>query len=432
MDKPGGPTRNTKPKRDFGFAGRIVTLAFSLIALGFSWYTYKAINRAPLSDRVREVEVVETDEERHKIIREEYQLYQSDLSSLLAVAGIVFALFTFGFPILQHQFITKEHVDKMGEGLKELSIGLKRLDLADAQIKQAVKAADEAKTAQETSKADLEAQLLKTKSELIEQNNQLVEQYSQIAGRTDAINQVIDQINQLRQQTLSIQSETAQRVELAKIELASMIQATGRTQPKKLPKIGELYPDSLGRAEWRWRVLDVDITNNRALLLSEYTLEEPKPYNNKLENITWEKCTLRDYLNGEFYESFSEDKKRIHQIRNENPDNTWGTWSGKRFKTPGGKPTDDHIFLLSVPEVLKYFPGLKLYKDKDGDEWRYEADKRLVAKFNNGAGSWWWLRSPGYFQGNAAFVHRDGRVNLHGNNVYYEAGGVRPALWLNL
>jgi len=45
-----------------------------------------------------------------------------------------------------------------------------------------------------------------------------------------------------------------------------------------------------------------------------------------------------------------------------------------------------------------------------------------------GCTAWWWLRSPGNNQNNAANVNNDGNVNLNGNNVNNETGGVRPAL----
>jgi len=41
---------------------------------------------------------------------------------------------------------------------------------------------------------------------------------------------------------------------------------------------------------------------------------------------------------------------------------------------------------------------------------------------------WWWLRSPGNNSNNAANVNSDGNVNINGNNVNNESGGVRPAL----
>jgi hypothetical protein len=42
-------------------------------------------------------------------------------------------------------------------------------------------------------------------------------------------------------------------------------------------------------------------------------------------------------------------------------------------------------------------------------------------------GSWWWLRSPGNNQNNAAEVNSDGSLNTNGNNVNNE-NGVRPDL----
>ena len=46
-------------------------------------------------------------------------------------------------------------------------------------------------------------------------------------------------------------------------------------------------------------VLDYDAANHRVLLLSRYGLDA-KPYNTAYVDITWEKCTLRTWLNGEF------------------------------------------------------------------------------------------------------------------------------------
>ena len=41
---------------------------------------------------------------------------------------------------------------------------------------------------------------------------------------------------------------------------------------------------------------------------------------------------------------------------------------------------------------------------------------------------WWWLRSPGNNQNNAANVNNDGGVNENGNNVNNDNNAVRPAL----
>lgn len=62
--------------------------------------------------------------------------------------------------------------------------------------------------------------------------------------------------------------------------------------------------------------------------------------------------------------------------------------------------------LLSVGEVEKLPQYLKPYTD------------------------WWWLRSPGYYQYYAAYVHDDGSTSYYGNNVGAAYGCVRPALKL--
>lgn len=46
-------------------------------------------------------------------------------------------------------------------------------------------------------------------------------------------------------------------------------------------------------------------------------------------------------------------------------------------------------------------------------------------------GCWWWLRSPGNNQNNAANVNSDGGVNENGNNVNNDNNAVRPALLSN-
>ena len=155
-----------------------------------------------------------------------------------------------------------------------------------------------------------------------------------------------------------------------------------------------------------WRVLVID--NNRALIISQNVLER-RAYHTSYTNITWEYCTLRTYLNGTFYNSFSAaDRARIHQVTNQNPNNpTCGT--------PGGNPTQDRIFLLSIAEAQQYFSS--------------NADR--IATYN-GSAVWWWLRSPGDDSIAAAYVYGSGDIYMYGSYVGGTDGGVRPALWLNL
>jgi len=219
---------------------------------------------------------------------------------------------------------------------------------------------------------------------------------------------------------------------------ASLPKETKQTEPKpSVPPIPTEYRPEVGKlysfGPYEWQVLDVQ--GNRALLLSKDIIEKRRAYDDKRETTTWEECALREYLNGAFFDSFKEDRKRIALTHNENPANTWGRTDSIPYNTPGGNPTDDYIFLLSVAEVLKYFPGLTLTKKSIGDGWpewedRYKADERLIAKFNN-KDFWWWLRSPGSGLYCAVRILEDGEVFLCGT-VIDNDGGVRPALWLAL
>ena len=155
-----------------------------------------------------------------------------------------------------------------------------------------------------------------------------------------------------------------------------------------------------------WRVLDVQ--GNKALIITEHIIEQ-RPYNVDNKDVTWETCTLREYLNGEFLQKFSaEDQARIAETRINNPNN-------QQYGTNGGNDTNDKIFLLSIEEANRYF----------------SSDSERIAKVANGTASWWWLRSPGLLSFGAAGVHDDGLVNVAGG-VVSDGGGVRPALYLNL
>ena len=185
-----------------------------------------------------------------------------------------------------------------------------------------------------------------------------------------------------------------------------------------------------------WRVLNVQ--GKRALIITENIIELRR-YNVELKEVTWETCTLRKYLNGEFYAKFTkEDQGRIAETKISNPDNLW-------YGTKGGNDTTDKIFLLSLEEADKYFGNSGDYINKirkehkdgkwvpanDGYGFSNENDSGRIAKYNDKA-LWWWLRSPGYSSKIAVLVYVDGTVYVHGSDVSNGNLGLRPALFLNL
>ena len=195
--------------------------------------------------------------------------------------------------------------------------------------------------------------------------------------------------------------------------------------------------DKISFGSYEWRVLEVK--NNTALIITEYIIEQ-RAYHNAYKDITWADCSLRKYLNSEFYDRFTAaEKSRIIPVLNKNPDNQW-------YGTKGGRDTQDSIFLLSIEEtVCRYFgdSSSKLYSPGKNQRYWFERkdknnSKRIARLEKRKEGSWWWwLRSPGRVSIKAVYIHGDGNIGIQGNNILKGnisdgecKGGVRPALWL--
>lgn len=170
-----------------------------------------------------------------------------------------------------------------------------------------------------------------------------------------------------------------------------------------------------------WEVIDY-LPNTRCALVVCRNVVAYKKYNYKLTSVTWEDCSLREWLNSEFYETAfnASEMELIAETEISNPDND-------RYHTPGGNDTKDRIFLLSLEEAQICFKGKE-------ERMRRNCD---------GAGEYWWLRSPGYLDRNAAFVNAYGGINFGGTGVegdgyddyiddFYSTIGVCPAFWLKL
>ncbi len=196
-------------------------------------------------------------------------------------------------------------------------------------------------------------------------------------------------------------------------------------------------PDKPAPIEWFVLAREGD----KALLISKYGLDA-KPYHNDVAITTWEKCDLREWLNGEFlYTAFNADERvKIVQVRNLNPDNPqWGT--------PGDNTTDDRVFLLSIDEVNRY---LKYRFERSCNTTAYARSKGASIASDGyiyiGDGADWWLRSPAqgidmgtyigdgsgpFNRGGIAYVSFGGYINdNYGLGASCRKNCVRPALWV--
>ena len=180
---------------------------------------------------------------------------------------------------------------------------------------------------------------------------------------------------------------------------------------------------SNGKEDVEWLVLEVK--DGKALVISKYALD-CQQYNTSYTDVTWETCTLRKWLNDNFVNSvFTAVEKAMI------PTVTVSADKNPEESTNPGNATQDQVFLLSITEAYKYFSS---------DSARQCKPTSAVAGGAYGAGVYdsngncrrWWLRSPGYFQRNAACVYSDGGVGEYGSSVFDYFTAVRPALWIDL
>ena len=174
-----------------------------------------------------------------------------------------------------------------------------------------------------------------------------------------------------------------------------------------------------GKEDIEWLVLEVK--DGKALVISKYALDH-KQYDTSSTDVTWETCTLRRWLNNDFINAaFSDDEKAMIPTVTVSADNN------PDYSTNPGNATQDQVFLLSITEVNKYFSSDSARQCKPTD---YAVANGTLESDNGNC--WWWLRSPGNYQFNAARVLSYGDVYEYGGYVNVDTTAVRPALWVDL
>ena len=197
-------------------------------------------------------------------------------------------------------------------------------------------------------------------------------------------------------------------------------------------KFGEYEQDNNlenGKEEIEWLVLDKK--GDKIWLISKYALDE-QPYNNSSTNVTWETCSLRQWLNNEFsataFSKYHLEKIQTSHVTADinpaiirNPD----TPLSHKGITPGNS-TEDKIFLLSGKEAENLLPAENMqtfmteYADPEREEY-----------YSNYC--YWWLRTPGWHNQNFAMYFAN-NANCSGKIVCPQNLGVyvRPAMWISI
>ena len=177
---------------------------------------------------------------------------------------------------------------------------------------------------------------------------------------------------------------------------------------------------SNGQEDIEWIVLAKE--GNQILVISKYALD-CQQYNTSYTDVTWERCSLRTWMNGTFLSSAFTNAEQAYI-----PTVTVTADKNPKYSTSAGINTQDQVFLLSITEVEKYFSSDSA---RQCEATAYAKSQGAYTGSSNG-NCWWWLRSPGYYGNYAAYVKTGGSVHCTGDDVRNDTHCVRPALWINL
>lgn len=209
-----------------------------------------------------------------------------------------------------------------------------------------------------------------------------------------------------------------------------------KTNSIVLPNLKNIYPGNtvfLGRTEQddqitngkeqiEWIVLDV--VNGKALLLSKYILDW-KEYaeNTGWSEYEWENCSLRQYLNGDFYNKcFAEEEKAFISVKEVKPPE-----GGDVYFTLGNT-TYDRLYLLDLDEYDRYCNSRDLSTEQTAYAKRM-CDEQAQTYWPDKTS--WWLRYR-MKRNDDMYVY----VSSSGEGLEkerpYRYAGVRPAMWIEL
>ncbi len=191
-----------------------------------------------------------------------------------------------------------------------------------------------------------------------------------------------------------------------------------------------------GRDPIEWVVLKK--TKDLIIVISKYVID-CLPYNIEAKDVTWETCTLRKWLNEEFYKvAFNSNEKKL--IRTAGLLNA--TYSGAG--SYGGNNTKDKVFLLSESDMVNPALGFDSFrviddKNRQCEPTEYAIAQGLKNEFqNNFLTNYnldtvdWWLRNPGNDNSMAVAVESEGYIPFGGIEVNNGRVGVRPAIGIRI
>ena len=181
------------------------------------------------------------------------------------------------------------------------------------------------------------------------------------------------------------------------------------------------YNTALVKNPIEWIVLESD--EKSVLLISKYVLDV-QMYNEKHISVTWEASDLRAWLNDTFLsEAFPPAEQKLILLSElTNPDTAFQ-------HTDGGADTQDKVFILSCEEAEKYLVGRNYAVGLPSP---YVTGLGIYTDDEGSGACWYWLRTPGSSQSNAAKMNYDGTVNYTGAMIHFTKYGVRPCIRVSI
>ena len=175
-----------------------------------------------------------------------------------------------------------------------------------------------------------------------------------------------------------------------------------------------------GPEEIEWIVLSK--FGSKQLLLSRSVLDRQR-FNRKDRKVTWETCTLREWLNETFLQEafLPNEQEKILAV---NVYANQESWVAKP-----GRSKEDRVFVLSVAEAEQLFSS---DSERICLPSAYAVQQGVFAwNPDLGGGCDWWLRGPDEALPDVPFVSSNGSVHEWGMSVDWDSIGVRPAIWID-
>ena len=185
----------------------------------------------------------------------------------------------------------------------------------------------------------------------------------------------------------------------------------------------------------KWRILKQ--TGDKAVLLAD-RMPDTCPFNDSYKDTSWSDCSLRQWLNGEFFrQAFTEqERSAIEETDVKNDPNYY-------FGTDCGPDTKDRVFVLSESEAFSS-PLAVEYGFSNSDSGNDPARRFRSTLYAKCRGAWWspvegyrgtsfwFMRSVGYTKANVVYVGESGDTYNRGIVVTCNDSAVLPAITLDL